>query len=480
MNEVKRRFLVTGLKLFDLGLTIAAFALATVTTVSGSGEMSLSEFLSMRIKLSNFLIFTLLLFGCHLIFVFCGLYESKRQSVRLSEITDCVKATTLATLAIMLMALVFHIRMITPYFLVSFWLLSSSLFVICRLAMRYLLESVRRRGRNLRYILILGTNARALQFAQKIENMPAWGYRVLGFVDEAWQCDRDESAGKYDLCCGIEGLAEYLRRNVVDEVAIYLPLRTFYEHVSQVAALCELHGIIMRFDPAIFNLSLARAHAHSFDDESSLITTYASSLDGWPAVYKRILDFVLSVMAVVLLSPLMAAAALAIKATSPGKVMFKQDRIGLNKRRFKIYKFRTMVENAEKLMPQLEMLNEVSGPVFKIKNDPRMTPIGRILRRTSIDELPQLFNVIKGDMSLVGPRPLPVRDYEGFSEDWQRRRFSVRPGITCLWQVAGRSTIGFDQWMELDLQYVDQWSLWLDLKILARTIPAVVRGSGAA
>jgi lipopolysaccharide/colanic/teichoic acid biosynthesis glycosyltransferase len=157
-----------------------------------------------------------------------------------------------------------------------------------------------------------------------------------------------------------------------------------------------------------------------------------------------------------------------------------QERVGLNKRRFRIYKFRTMVPNAEKLMAKLEDRNEVSGPVFKIKNDPRITPIGRVLRRTSIDELPQLFNVLKGDRSLVGPRPLPVRDYEGFNEDWQRRRFSVKPGITCLWQVSGRSGISFDQWMLLDMQYMDEWSLWLDFKILAKTVPAVLKGSGAA
>lgn len=144
-----------------------------------------------------------------------------------------------------------------------------------------------------------------------------------------------------------------------------------------------------------------------------------------------------------------------------------------------MYKFRTMIPNAEKMMGRLEGLNEMSGPVFKIKNDPRITRVGKILRRASIDELPQLLNVLKGDMSLVGPRPLPVRDYEGFSEDWQRRRFSVRPGITCLWQIAGRSSIPFEQWMRLDLQYVDEWSLWLDLKILARTIPAVFKGAGA-
>ena len=145
-----------------------------------------------------------------------------------------------------------------------------------------------------------------------------------------------------------------------------------------------------------------------------------------------------------------------------------------------MYKFRTMVQNAEQLQPELENLNECSGAAFKIKNDPRITPIGKLLRKTSIDELPQLINVFKGDMSLVGPRPLPVRDYNGFDKDWQRRRFSVRPGITCIWQISGRSDISFDRWMELDMEYIDQWSLWLDLRILLGTIPAVFKGAGAS
>jgi lipopolysaccharide/colanic/teichoic acid biosynthesis glycosyltransferase len=169
-----------------------------------------------------------------------------------------------------------------------------------------------------------------------------------------------------------------------------------------------------------------------------------------------------------------------IKVTSNGPILFKQRRLGYNKRVFEIYKFRTMVADAEARIKDIEHLNEVSGPVFKIHNDPRITPFGRFLRKTSLDELPQLFNVLKRDMSLVGPRPLPARDYEGFDHDWQRRRFTVRPGLTCLWQVNGRSAIPFDKWMQLDLQYIDKWSLWLDFKILLKTVPAVLRGSGAA
>jgi lipopolysaccharide/colanic/teichoic acid biosynthesis glycosyltransferase len=185
----------------------------------------------------------------------------------------------------------------------------------------------------------------------------------------------------------------------------------------------------------------------------------------------------------IVIAPLLLLTAILIKLTSDGPVFFVQRRIGLNKRTFDIYKFRTMGVDAELKLSELEHLNELSGPVFKIKNDPRITPLGRFLRKTSIDELPQLFNVLRGDMSLVGPRPLQLRDYELFTEsgeDWQRCRFSVRPGITCLWQVNGRNSLPFQQWMELDLQYVRNWSLWLDLQILAKTVPAVLRGSGAA
>jgi len=328
-------------------------------------------------------------------------------------------------------------------------------------------------------MLILGTNARAIEFAQKIKEQPGRGYQILGFVDEDWSGLSDFKASGVKLVSDYEGLAEYLRRNVVDEVAIYLPLRSYHQHATQVAELCQEHGIAMRLATDIFGLRTSGARAEYFNGAYH-ISTYTGVRDEWPLIVKRAIDLAISFTLLLLLSPLLVAVAIAIKLTSEGPVFFRQERLGLNKRRFFIYKFRTMVPNAEKLLANLESKNEVSGPVFKIKDDPRITGIGKFLRRTSIDELPQLLNILKGEMSLVGPRPLPKRDYEGFSEDWQRRRFSVRPGITCLWQVEGRSSIPFEQWMRLDLQYMDEWSLWLDLKILARTIPAVLRGSGAA
>ena len=215
--------------------------------------------------------------------------------------------------------------------------------------------------------------------------------------------------------------------------------------------------------------------------EDLVITDSAGAMgrNGWTLAVKHLFDFSVALVLITLLSPLFLVTAVLIKLSSPGPIFFIQERVGLNKRPFRLYKYRTMVADAEQQLSGLEDLNEVDGPVFKIKNDPRITRIGKYLRKTSIDELPQLFNVLKGEMSLVGPRPLPIRDVEGFTQNWHHRRFSVRPGITCLWQIQGRSALAFENWMELDIQYIDQWSLWLDLKILLRTVPAVLRAYGA-
>jgi exopolysaccharide biosynthesis polyprenyl glycosylphosphotransferase len=479
LDTSRKRLLLGTLKLFNLWLMGLSFLLAAVLPFSRAAEdFGFSEFFAIRLKLGNFVILSIIVFIWHLIFSACGLYKSERLATQRSIIAHAAKATTLATVAFVAVAWLFHIRMATPQFVLALWLLSTLFVSGARVAVRYLLRGIRRRGFNGRYMLILGTNSRAIEFAARITETPELGYRILGFVDDEWPGLRSFRQSKHKLCCSFDGLAEYLRRNVVDEVVIYLPLRSFYEHASQVAALCEQHGIMIRFDSDIFNLKIARPRPDDFGGHSHM-TTYGSSLDGWPSMAKRVLDLVISFALLLALAPLCALAALIIKLTSEGSVFFKQERIGLNKRRFHVLKFRTMVPNAERLQSGLEVLNEVDGPAFKIKNDPRITPIGRFLRRTSIDELPQLLNVLRGDMSLVGPRPLPVRDYEGFDKDWQRRRFSIRPGITCLWQVNGRSSIPFEQWMRLDLQYLDEWSFWLDIKILARTVPAVLKGSGA-
>jgi len=478
MNE-KHRLTIGLLKLLDLAILVFAFGLTTLSIVKEEHGVSLVQFLSMRTRVVNLLIFILALFICHVVFQICGLYRSRRLSRRRNEVLDVLRAMTLNTACFVALASLFSIQMMTVRFLVIFWMTGTLLLSIARMTIRRIAAYLRIHGRDLRYMLILGTNPRAVEFARRLLESPERGIRVLGFVDDQWPGMAAFKETEFNVVSDYAGLADYLRQNVVDEVAFNLPFGSFYKHSYEVASLCEQHGITVRFNSDVFGLKTTRWRAEDVDGDH-YIATYRGSSEFWPRTAKRALDITVAGTALLLVAPVLIIAAIAIRVTSPGSVFFLQERIGLNKRRFKIFKFRTMVPNAEKLMAQLEKHNEATGPVFKIKNDPRITPLGRFLRRSSIDELPQLLNVLAGDMSLVGPRPLPVRDYEGFNEDWQRRRFSVKPGITCLWQVNGRSGISFNQWMLLDIQYMDEWSLWLDFKILAKTIPAVLKGSGAA
>ena len=246
--------------------------------------------------------------------------------------------------------------------------------------------------------------------------------------------------------------------------------------IQEVLFLCERVGVRTKYQADFFNSEVAWAR---YDDPDRPTVTMHVVPDDHRLTIKRMLDVVGAATALVILSPVMLAAAAAVKLTSRGPVLFTQERFGLNRRRFQMLKFRTMVADAEQLQDDLEQHNEANGPVFKIAEDPRITRVGRFLRRTSIDELPQLFNVLRGDMAIVGPRPLPVRDVRRFTRASDMRRFSVRPGITCLWQVSGRSNLSFDEWISLDLRYIDGWSLALDFLILLRTVPAVIRGTGA-
>jgi len=477
MND-HHRLTIGLLKVFDLLLVMLAFALTTINRVNVEHRVPLGHFLSLRAKVSNLAILLLAFIVCHTIFSLCGLYRSRRLSGRSHEALDVLRATAAFTTFFLALSYVLHVRMITMEFLTEFWGLSTCLLVVTHFALRQVADCLRVRGRDLRHMLILGSNARAIEFAQRISASRERGYRLLGFVDDDWPGLYALNGTGYEVVSKCAGLDEYLRRNVVDEVAIYLPLASYYRHSSHVAALCQQHGITMRINSDLFDLKTARWKAEEFEGDQ-YISTYTYSSELWPRIVKRLIDIMVAVSALVCFAPILVAAAIAIKLDSPGPIFFLQERIGINKRRFKILKFRTMILGAEQMLPSLAQRNEAAGPVFKIRNDPRITPVGRLLRRTSIDELPQLVNVLLGDMSLVGPRPLPVRDYEGFSEDWQRRRFSIKPGITCLWQVGGRSDLSFEQWMRLDLKYMDEWSLWLDLKILSRTLPAVFRGVGA-
>ena len=477
-----RKVFTNGSKLFDLLLMVVSFAAATIPQFERVGRFTLAEFFELKIKIGNFLLFLTFLLIWHILFSLFGLYASKRMASRWDEIWDIMRATTLGTLVVAVFGVAFHIWAVNRIFLVLFLLFTMSSVIASRLAVRAGLAYARRHGRNSRNMLVIGTNSRALQLVERIQGKPELGYRILGFADEEWTGLEEFKKHGHRLVSDLDALPSYVRRNIVDEVVLALPIRSFHSLSSQIASACEQQGIIVRFLPNIFDLKEARQRADEFDGDA-LISHESTITDFWGLAIKRAIDIVVSFTAIVLLSPVMLLAALAVKITSPGPVFFVQKRLGLNKRMFNIFKFRTMVIDAEQRLKDLEHLNEANGAVFKIRKDPRITLVGSFLRKTSIDELPQLFNVLKGEMSLVGPRPLQVRDYELFEtycQDWQRKRFSVRPGITCLWQVMGRSSTTFEKWMELDLQYIRTWSLWLDLEILAKTVPAVLRGSGAA
>ncbi|HKR86321.1 MAG TPA: sugar transferase [Terriglobales bacterium] len=479
MRTNRTRFLVSALKLSDIGVMLGSILLVLYLVVPDRSVIGVSGFLAMRIKVQNFIVFFALVALWHMTFSIFGLYNSRRMLGRQADLIDSIRATSLGTFFFSMAALSFHIRMMSPRFLALFWATVTTGVVLQRFILRSVLERVRLRGRNLRHVLIVGTNSRALDFARKIEARPELGYHITGFVDNNWIGADAAVASGYPVVSDFNNLSNVLRKTVVDEVILALPVRSLHRHAARVASICEEQGITTRVLSNIFDLKLAQVRGEEFEG-ASLITNYIGISEGWPFVAKRVLDVCISSILLVGLAPLFGIVALLIKLTSKGPVFFVQSRLGYNKRRFKLYKFRSMAKDAEEKIVEIEHLNEASGPVFKIKNDPRVTALGSFLRKNSIDELPQLFNVLKGDMSLVGPRPLPVRDYEGFSEDWHRRRFSVRPGITCLWQINGRSSIPFDKWMKLDLLYIDRWSLRLDLEILLKTIPAVWKSYGAA
>lgn len=325
-------------------------------------------------------------------------------------------------------------------------------------------------------VLIVGSGRRARMLADQLPHSSEWGVHVVGFLDP-----KGESAGRRatdEILGHVDEISRVLRDNVVEDVIVAVP-RSMLGDVQAIIDACQEEGVRLRFMADIYDFQAARTQLHLVDG-IPLLSFEPVAQEYNSLLIKRIFDLVVTLAAMPILLPLFAIIAIVIRLDSPGPAIFTQERVGLHKRKFKMYKFRSMVQDAEVKMKEVEHLNEADGPNFKIKDDPRITRIGSFLRRTSIDELPQLFNVLSGDMSLVGPRPMSNRDVNLFDKGLQRKRFSVRPGITCLWQVSGRSDLSFDDWLQLDLKYIDSWSFGLDLKILLMTIPVVLRRDGAA
>lgn len=321
-----------------------------------------------------------------------------------------------------------------------------------------------------RDVLIVGTGRGGQAAFDEMIDSPI--YNIVGALDHDFV---GSNTMRSSYLGGLDQLETILKENPISIVYCTLPVRSMYESTQQVIETCERFGVEVRHSSHIFQTSIARFE-HDPDVGGSVLRMVRVD---WTRYVKRAMDIVGALFLLVLTLPFIIAAGIAIKLTSHGPVFFSQDRYGHHRRRFRIFKMRTMVVNAEVLQAQLEHKNELGGPVFKIKEDPRITKVGAFLRKTSIDELPQLWNVLMGDMSLVGPRPLAVRDVLKIENSAQLRRFSVLPGITCIWQMSGRNNTDFDNWIRQDLEYIDRWSLLLDLKILIGTVPAVLWGKGA-
>lgn len=345
--------------------------------------------------------------------------------------------------------------------------------VIIIFAYRYH-KNLLNKGLNTRNIILIADN-NCVDFIERIFLHKEWGFRIVVIISES-ELISEIFGSRVKIIESTQSLGYLIKSHIVDEV-FYCKNDINQAEIRKIVHDCEEIGVVFRLQSAFFHMPTTKTHLSVYNNVPFL-TFINTPVHKVAHQWKFVVDIVASFMILLIWSPILLLIAIVIKLTSRGPVIFKQKRVGLRGREFNIYKFRTMVQDAEKLRPMLEAQNEMDGPVFKIKKDPRITPIGRLLRKTGLDEVPQFFNVLKGDMSLVGPRP-PLPSEVAQYERWQLRRLSMRPGITCIWQIApNRNNISFDEWMKLDLQYIDSWSLKIDFLLLLKTIQTVAKGSG--
>jgi exopolysaccharide biosynthesis polyprenyl glycosylphosphotransferase len=393
-----------------------------------------------------------------------GFYNLPVLCPRRAILWRLFKGCALTTVVLILVTFLFQKTLVMPRIVITFFGFISFGVVyakeeLVRLAFKSRFAQLQYKRR----FILVGTEAENARMCEELE----------GRKDETVAV-----VAQFNLANPIPQLVQMLHEHAIYGV-ILSGKHTYFEQIENVIRVCELEGVEVWLVADFFTTQISRT---SFDEllGHPLLIFRTTPEGSWAGLVKQLMDFFGALVLLVVFAIPMLVIALLIKLFSPGPVLFRQQRSGLNGAPFTLYKFRTMVTNAEQYKQELEAMNEMQGPVFKLTNDPRVTPLGKILRRHSLDELPQLFNVLRGEMSLVGPRPLPVDEVRRFNDLAYRRRLSVKPGITCLWQVHGRNEIAdFKDWVRLDLEYIDNWSLWLDIKILLRTIPAVLIATGA-
>ena len=404
-----------------------------------------------------------------------GLYRDWRGQGFWKETWGIFKAVFISSLFLGFILFAFKYQFVSRIFILLFALFDFFFVIAARTSIRTIILFSNRKIERFRMILIVGTEERALSLAQNIEKHKDLGLRILGFVATGDGSPPQKLNG-YPVLGSAKDLPQLLEREVVDEV-IFAISQEELKNMGDLFLSCEERGITARLAINFFPHVIAKTHLEELDG-LPLLTFTTTPKNELMLLLRRIFDFVGSIILILILSPVFLLITLAIGLDSRGPAIYRQVRCGLNGRRFTFYKFRSMVQGAETRKGDLLAHNLMDGPVFKMKNDPRVTRAGRFLRKTSLDELPQLFNVLRGDMSFVGPRPPIPEEVEKY-EGWQRRRLSMKPGITGLWQVSGRNQIDFQQWMKLDLEYIDNWSMWLDFKILIKTILVVLLRKGA-
>ncbi|MDZ7724145.1 MAG: sugar transferase [candidate division KSB1 bacterium] len=409
------------------------------------------------------------------IFNFNGIYRDYRLRTFRKLLAMLVISSIWATLVAGSFIFLLKIQMASRLF----FLVYSATAFVCVAAEKgiffFILEHVYSSGYYQENLLIVGTNERALEFIRHVKRHAGWGLHIIGIIDDDPNMYGETVEG-YRVVGRIEDIPFVVNRLVIDRVIFVVP-RLWLDRIEEAILECEKLGVPTSISLDLYQTHVAKVQQTDFDG-FPLLEFKPFYAKEWQLFVKRVIDIIVSFTVLLIFSPVMLIVALLIKLTSKGPVLFKQERIGLNGRKFTLFKFRSMVVDAEKLKEKLMQQNEMTGPVFKMKKDPRITSVGYFLRRTSIDELPQFLNVLKGDMSIVGPRPPLESEVEQY-EVWQRRRLSLKPGITCIWQISGRNRIEFEDWMKMDLEYIDNWSLFLDLKIMIKTFFVVLTGYGA-